>query len=198
MRLQKIIYKRDKESIKVIETAIELKMKNLDDMANNVLSKLDNIKIEIEKYKEKIAGFETQKKSLIRRIEAIESNAKIVITDAVEKKEIIHQMIEKIVPYNHGISSVITVHFKSGEQYNIIYTNTGGKRYYSIFNNSYIRYNFPHDYKKKYGEEIADFTIPSPLDNIIEEKDVKDYSFSELYALIKEKRLERDMPILTK
>lgn len=196
--LQKVIDKRDKESAKIIETAIQLKMKNLDDMANNVLSKLDNIKIEIEKYKEKIAGFEAQKNSLTKRIEAIESNAKIVITDAVEKKEIIHQMIAKIVPYNHGISSVITVHFKSGEQYNIIYTNTGGKRYYAIFNNSLIRYNFPHDYKKKYGEEIADFTIPSPLNNIIEEKDVKDYSFSELHALIKEKKLERDMPILTK
>lgn len=191
--IQRIIDDREKEQTRAFEFLYDAKInhpnsKSLIQMAEKKYAEIER---EILEYGKRIKPLVEHKQSLINKIEAIKANAEINITDQIEKKEIIHKMVDKIVPYNHeeDKTAVVVVYFKSGIQNNIIYQNTGGKRYYSAFNNETLRYNFPQVKGEVGNKPSSDFTLLLSVEGMFDSQETGNYELAGLIDLLRSKGL---------
>lgn len=156
----------------------------------NALNEIKKLGVSRKGVEAEISKLEKRIKLLEDKITAIEEGSSYVITDATEKNEFIHNVIDKIVVYGNRSQKIFKVLFKAEMEYDIIFYK---KCFYYFYNDSCIEYTDTHLIKKlpmenKITEDIL-IDVTSSNNSMFDENVFGVYSFEDFFNILSENNL---------
>ena len=124
----------------IVDTAIEIKSQfpNMPTLYINKMKEIEVINKEVGKYQQEIDRLEKlihSNESRIKNINKASEDSSIVdsITDEVEKYNLVHKAVDKIMIFGEGKTSIIVVTFSTGQTIYLGYFSKRNSKYYIIF-----------------------------------------------------------------
>lgn len=178
----------DKESDKHYKLALALSDNPV--MYDNAINEIKKLGVSRKGIESEISKLEKNIKLIEDKIQAIEEGSSYVISDATEKNEFIHNVIDKIVVYGNRNQKIFKVLFKAEIEYDIIFYK---KCFYYFMNDGCIDYTDTHLIKKLPMNNIINedilISVTDSNNSMFDDTVFGNYSFEDFFNLLKENKL---------